>query len=138
MFDLLPTFARLAGGRVPTDRVIDGKDIWPLISGQPGAKSPHEAFFFYSSRRLEAVRSGKWKLHLPHEYRSLEESGTGGQPGRYVQRRIGQALFDLERDIGEQHDVSANHPEIVKRLADMAREFERDLRANARPPGRVQ
>jgi len=137
MFDLLPTFAGLAGGRVPIDRVIDGRDIWPLMSGQPGAKSPHDAFFFYRSRRLEAVRSGKWKLHLPHEYRSIEESGTGGEPGRYIQRKIGQALFDLRRDIGEQHDVSADHPEIVTRLADMAREFGRDLRANSRPPGRV-
>jgi len=137
MFDLLPTFAGLAGGRVPTDRVIDGKDIWPLISGQPGAKSPHEAFFFYNSRRLEAVRSGNWKLHLPHEYRSIEEYGTGGEPGRYVQRRIGQVLFDLERDVGEQHDVSANHREIVERLADMAREFDRELKRNTRLPGRV-
>jgi len=137
MFDLLPTFAGLAGGRVPTDRVIDGKDIWPLISGQPGAKSPHDAFFFYGSRRLEAVRSGNWKLHLPHEYGSLEEAGTGGEPGRYIRRRIGQALFDLERDIGEQHDVSANNPEIVERLADMAREFDRDLRAHTRSPGKV-
>ena len=137
MFDLLPTFAGLAGGRVPTDRVIDGKDIWPLISGQPGAKSPHEAFFFYRSRRLEAVRSGKWKLHLPHEYRSIEEYGTGGEPGRYIQRKIGQALFDLEQDIGEQRDVSANHPDIVKSLADMARRFDRELKANTRPPGKV-
>ena len=122
---------------MPTDRVIDGKDIWPLMAGQPGAKSPHDVFFFYSSGRLEAVRSGTWKLHLPHEYSSLEESGTGGDPGRYIRRRIGQALFDLERDIGEQHDVSASNPEIVKRLADAAREFDRDLRANTRPPGKV-
>jgi len=137
MFDLLPTFVGLAGGEVPTDRVIDGKDIWPLMSARPGARSPHDAFFFYAGRRLDAVRSGKWKLHLPHAYNSLAEPGTGGQPGRYVQKKIGLALFDLERDVGEQHDVGADHPDIVQRLEEMAREFDRELKATARPPGRA-
>jgi len=137
MFDLLPTFAGLAGGELPTDRAIDGKNIWPVISAQPGAKSPHDAFFFYRGRELQGVRSGKWKLHLPHAYRSLAEPGSGGQPGRYVQKRIGRALFDLERDIGEQHDVSADRPDIVRRLEGIAREFDRELKATARPAGRV-
>jgi arylsulfatase A len=33
--DLLPTFANLAGAELPSDRIIDGRDIWPLMSGQP-------------------------------------------------------------------------------------------------------
>ena len=59
--DLLPTFAYLAGGAPPADRVIDGKDIRPLLRGEAGAKSPHEAFYYYHRDRLEAVRSGPWK-----------------------------------------------------------------------------
>src|SRR5205823_11713438 len=43
--DLLPTFVRLAGAEVPRDRIIDGRDIWPLMSAQPGATTPHEAYF---------------------------------------------------------------------------------------------
>ena len=136
-FDLFPTMARLAGAAPPSDRVIDGKDIWPLMSAQPGAPSPHEAFFFYRQNTLEAVRCGKWKLHLAHEYRSLVEPGSGGQPGRYEKKKIDKALFDLEHDIGEQHDVSAQHPELVERLTAMAHEFRLELKANARRPGRV-
>jgi len=64
--DLLPTFAGLAGAKVPDDRTIDGKDILPLLTGAPGARSPHEAFYYYNYLRLNAVRSGKWKLVLPH------------------------------------------------------------------------
>ena len=138
MFDLLPTFARLAGAEVPSDRVIDGKDIWPLTSGQPGAQSPHDAFYFYRGNQLQAVRSGNWKLHLPHDYRSLDTPGAGGRPGPYVKKQIGKALFDLENDIGEQRDLSLEHPEVVQRLEAMARQFDKDLKATARPPGRIE
>jgi len=144
--DILPTVAKLTGAELPAHR-IDGKDIWPLMTGVPGAKSPHEAFFYYRSFALEAVRSGKWKLHLPHSYRTLagRPGGTGGQPAKYEQAKIGPALFDLENDIGEQHDVSARHPAIVKRLMAMADEMRQDLGdsakkmtgQNRRPPGRI-
>ena len=63
--DVLPTIAKLVGAKLPGDRIIDGRDIWPIMSGQPGAKSPHEAFFYYRLNELQAVRSGPWKLRLP-------------------------------------------------------------------------
>ncbi|MGB0292355.1 MAG: sulfatase family protein [Luteolibacter sp.] len=73
IMDLLPTFVQKAGGKVPNDRVIDGKDVWPLLTGEKGAKSPHEAFFYYKRHtagkvregRIEGVRVGKWKLRVP-------------------------------------------------------------------------
>jgi arylsulfatase A len=144
--DILPTMTKLAGAKLP-DSPIDGKDIWPLISGQPGANSPHEAFFYYNGWALEAVRSGKWKLHLPHGYRTLagRSGGTGGIPAKYEQGKIGTVLFDLENDIGEQHDVSAKHPEVVKRLLSLVERMREDLGDSAkkmtgkgrRPPGRI-
>jgi len=144
--DILPTFAKLAGAELPSRR-IDGKDIWPLMSGERGAKSSHEAFFYYRGYALEAVRSGKWKLHLPHSYRSLggRKGGTGGQPVKYEQAKIGLALFDLEKDIGEQHDASAQYPDVVKRLLGFAERMREDLGdsakkmtgKNRRPPGRI-
>jgi len=144
--DILPTVAKLTGAQLPA-HTIDGKNIWPLMSGKPGAKSPHEAFFYYRGFGLEAVRSGKWKLHLPHSYRSLggRKGGTGGQPVKYEQAKIGLALFDLERDIGEQHDVSARYPDVVKRLLGLAEQMREDLGdsakkmkgKNRRPPGRL-
>jgi len=144
--DILPTVAKLTGAALPA-HTIDGKDIWPLMTGAPGAKSPHEAFFYYRGFALEAVRSGKWKLHLPHSYRTLagRPGGTGGQPAKYEQGKIGAELFNLENDIGEQHDVSARHPAIVKRLMAFADQMRQDIGdsakkmtgQNRRPPGRL-
>ena len=114
--DLYPTFAHLAGAEAPTDRVIDGKDIWALVSGRPGARSPHEAFFYYSSNgSLSAVRSGQWKLHL----------------------KAKTELYDLSADVGEQTNVAAEHPDDVDRLTKMANQFDAQLKKDARPVGRV-
>jgi len=73
--DLLPTIARITGAEVPQDRIIDGKDIWPLMSGVPDAVTPHEAFFYYWPDQLHAVRSGRWKLHVHRpEWKGLEHA----------------------------------------------------------------
>ncbi len=84
--DLLPTLARLAGAELP-DHTIDGKDIWPLLSGQDGAESPHEAYYMYYGRQLQAIRMGDWKLHFPHGYRTMagRPGGKGGIPTKYSQ-----------------------------------------------------
>jgi len=144
--DVLPTLAKLAGAQLP-NRTIDGKDIRPLMLGEQGAKSPHEAFFYYNGWALEAVRSGKWKLHLPHGYRTLagRPGGTGGKPVKYEQAKIGMSLFDLKNDIGEQHDVSAQHPDVVERLLRLVDRMREDLGDSTkkmtgkgrRPPGRI-
>ena len=112
MMDVLPTFVKLAGGTVPADRKIDGGDIWPLLAAQPGAKSPHESFLYYRGLKLEAVRSGPWKLRL-----------VNGQ------------LFNLDTDIGESKDVAAENPEIVKRLQTLAEATKDDLGPDEYGPG---
>jgi arylsulfatase A len=144
--DILPTLANLAGASLP-DRKIDGKDIWPLIEGRPGAENPHEAFFYYQGWTLEAVRSGPWKLHFPHTYRTLggRPGGTGGIPVKYEQARIDLALYNLANDIGEEHNVADQHPDVVERLERLADAMRADLGDAAkkmegtgrRPPGKV-
>jgi arylsulfatase A len=144
--DVLPTVARLAGAELPKHK-IDGLDIWPLLSGEPGAKSPHEALYFYWDRGLQAVRSGKWKLHFPHAYRTLggKPGGKGGQPVPYEQANTDLALYDLEADIGERNNVAAQHPDVVERLKQLAEVARGDLGDSAtkregvgvRQPGRV-
>jgi arylsulfatase A len=94
--------------------------VWPLLSGQPGARSPHEAFFYFWGRELQAIRSGPWKLHLEHSYRTVTAPGTGGRPGQGTARTIGVELYDLSRDPGESTDVAAAHPEVVARLRALA------------------
>ena len=113
--DLLPTLTALAGGTLPSDRVIDGKNIWPLMAGKPGAKTPHDAYYYYRGRNLQAVRSGKWKL---------------------VHRKDVE-LYDLEQDIGEKENLAAEYPDVVQRLTRRMEQFDEQLKANARPPGRV-
>src|SRR5262249_7766610 len=119
--DLLPTIARLTGAKLPAHK-IDGKDIWPLLSGQPGAKSPQEAYYFYWHRHLQGVRSGQWKLYFPRSYPSLAggPAGKDGKPAPYKQIKAGLELYDLEADVGEKTDVAAKHPEVVKRLQALA------------------
>jgi arylsulfatase A-like enzyme len=127
--DVLPTFARLAGASVPTDRVIDGKDVWPLLSGQDGAKTPHEAFFYCRGERLEAVRSGPWKLHL------ARREGPPGTKPKAVDVPV--QLYDLQADIGETRNVAAEHPDVVQRLTALAEQFRADLLTQKRPPGKA-
>jgi len=144
--DLLPTFALLAGTNAPGDRIIDGRDISPLMRGVPGAKSPHEALFVYWDRGLQAVRSGQWKLHFPHDYVKPNPPGGGGRPGKYARPQIGLELFDLESDIEEARNVAAEHPEVVARLQQLAQQCRDDLgdaatRSNGsglRPVGRTE
>lgn len=126
--DILPTVAHLIGATLP-DLRIDGKNIAPLIQGEPDAKSPHEAYYFYCGRELQAVRAGKWKLHFPHGYKTLggQPGGTGGVPVKYNQTKIGLSLFNLEEDIGETTNVAGQHPEVVKRIQELAKEMRKEL-----------
>ncbi|MCZ6673118.1 MAG: sulfatase [Verrucomicrobia bacterium] len=113
--DLLPTFAKLAGAEIPSDRVLDGKDIWPVLTGK--SKSPHEVFFYHKANELAAVRSGKWKLHV-----------KDGSP---------EALYDLETDISESQNRLENHESVTKRLLVYIETFQQDLAQNSRPAGFV-
>jgi len=109
--DLLPTFAFLGGGKVPTDRVIDGLDVTALLKGVDGATSPHEALFYHSGDTLRAVRSGPWKLFRQGE------------------------LYHLDKDIGETKNVIEEHPDVVARLQGYMDAFEKELATNSRPVG---
>lgn len=144
--DILPTITNLAGGKLPEHK-IDGHDIFPLMTGEEGAKSPTDVFYCYYSGELRAVRSGKWKLHFPHKYRTLagKPGGTGGEPTPYARAEIGLELFDLENDLSETTNVAGKYPDVVKRLEGLAEKGREDLGdklTNAvgkgvREPGRV-
>lgn len=112
MMDILPTFVKLAGGSPPADRKLDGGDIWPILAGEPGAKSPHDVFYYYRGLKLQAVRSGPWKLHLAQ-----------------------QTLYNLETDIGESTNVTAANPQVVRRLRALADQMKDDLGLDGIGPG---
>lgn len=116
MIDILPTLVSLGGGKVPTDRKLDGMDLTPLLMGQKDAKG-HEAYFYYNARAreggiLEAVRAGTWKLET--------KSGK---------------LYDLKKDIGESKDVAADNAEMVTKLKAYAEQARADLGDGNEGPG---
>lgn len=133
--DVLPTFVKLAGGTVPADHKIDGKDIWPLLSGQ-SQTSPHNALYYFNGLRLQAVRSGPWKL-------AIAPQGTGRGKGPMTPATFDKPrLYNLDDDIGERTNVAAQNPEIVARLQGLIRQMGGDLGITGngpgvRPPGRV-
>lgn len=116
--DLMPTIARLANADVPAERVIDGYDIWPIMSGHTDAESPYtdRPLYFYIDDSLQAVRLGPWKLHIPHTYLGVKEPGSGGDVGEYEIRKIKLSLYNLEEDPGETQNVAEDNPEIVDQL----------------------
>jgi arylsulfatase A-like enzyme len=115
----MPTLARLGGTKAPSDRIIDGKNIWSLMTGQRGAKSPHEAFYYYKIDQLQAVRSGKWKLHLPYKIKERKQEKAAS----YAPLK----LYDLEADIGETNSIAGRYPDVVKRLLALAEKARDDL-----------
>lgn len=127
--DLLPTIANITGSSLPKNK-IDGHDITALISGEVGAKSPTKEFFYYKGWNLEAIRSGMWKLHLPHDYNQVinsEELNGHGQRRKNIKSKIELSLFDLSTDIGETTNIADQNPEIVKALLAKIETMKKDL-----------
>jgi arylsulfatase A-like enzyme len=138
----------LAGADLPP-RKIDGLDVWPILRGDRGATNPHAAYFiYYNQGDLLAVRSGDWKLFLPHTSQTLggKLGGTNGVPAPYQRLAVGTELYNLRQDPAERVNVIADHPEVRDRLlalAEGAREELGDRRlqrvgSGVRPPGRVE
>lgn len=119
--DLTPTIANLAGASLPKDRVIDGHDIWPLMS-QDEAISPHEAYFYYKGTRVSAVRSGRWKLRI-----------TPANSKKNISEKI--ELFDLQNDISESVNLAEQHSHKVTELKELARKFNDRLVRSSRSIG---
>jgi arylsulfatase A-like enzyme len=124
--DMMPTVAKMIGAEVPGDRVIDGRDIGPLLRGEANAKSPHDAFFFFRNGALEAVRAGDWKLHV----QVVDAKGAA------VEVKTG-TLFNLKTDIGESKDVADQNAAVVERMREQSRQFVEDLRLHSREAGRM-
>lgn len=125
--DIYATFAELAGVPLPSDRVVDGLSLWPLLNGKQ-TKSARDTFLYYSgevfykaadgrprhSSKLEAIREGRWKFWLT----------TG-------------ALYDLQEDLGENRDMGKFHPDVIERLRRKAEAMDAAIQKNPRPLGEL-
>jgi arylsulfatase A-like enzyme len=111
--DLLPTFAKLANVELP-QQPIDGCDVRPIILGEQSMKSPWDerGFMYYRQDQLQAVRSGPWKLYLPLAAKYVSNAKkTAPTP---------LALYNVRDDVSETQEVSAEHPDVVRRLTSLA------------------
>jgi arylsulfatase A-like enzyme len=143
--DVLPTVAKLINAKLPAHK-LDGRDISPLLRGDPHALSPHEVYWGYYQKELQMVRDRQWKLVLPHRYRSLKgPPGQDGKPNGYAEVVAEKGLYDLKHDLGEQQNLLDQYPEIAARLekaAAAAREELGDRITNqtgsgVRPAGKI-
>ena len=116
--DLFPTLASLSSSNIPNDLLMDGMDIGKHLLSPETVKLPERPFYFYARNgKIEAIRLGKWKLHL--------EKSKG-----WNQKEDGLfqvSLYNLELDIGEENNVVDHFSEIVKKLTDMLKEFDENL-----------
>ncbi|HXR78521.1 MAG TPA: sulfatase [Bryobacteraceae bacterium] len=126
LMDLFPTCVEIAGGTLPPDRVIDGKSLVDFMEGK--APSPEHEFFYYSGRRLFAVRAGNWKVHFIRRKR-----GPKGHLSTPVYCHPPE-LYNLEKDPGERDNVAADHPDLIERLSRIALNFQASMDPGKLPP----
>ncbi len=109
-YDIFPTFLRLAGGELATDRVYDGVDIWPLLSGQ-GAVERTEPFVWVYFDQVTSLRDGDWKLHVAQREKRLETP----------------ELYNVKTDPQESKPMNDAHPEVLARLLEKVTAYEANL-----------
>ena len=128
--DLFPTMARIIDAELP-ELPIDGRNAISVLTSEQGATSPQDVYLFYYGRNnLEAVQWGRWRLHLPHTYRSMEgrPGGTGGKPTAYtygIEQPL--ALYDIILDPGETTDVKGAHADVVSQMLELVESARADL-----------
>jgi len=126
--DLLPTAVALAGGTLPEQPVIDGRDLSPLLLGKT-KDSPRGVHYYFSSYQLQAVRQGPWKLAIAPQHETM---GRGTEPDADTKA---PRLYDLDTEIGEKTNVADSHPEIVAKLTALAEKMNAEI-GGANPTAR--
>ncbi|MCX7048934.1 MAG: sulfatase [Candidatus Sumerlaeota bacterium] len=118
--DLLPTAVALAGGKVPAEPVIDGRDLSPLLFGKT-KESQREAHYYFSGYQLQAVRQGPWKLAIAAQKETMGRNSAADASGSAFR------LYNLDEEIGEQTSVADKHPEIVAKLRALGEKMNNEI-----------
>ncbi len=118
--DMLPTFAKLAGATMPTDRVIDGKDVSALLI-ETNAKSPHQLMFY----EFEGIRRGPWKV-VRHGNANHTHSGY-----------TTVELYNLDDDLGEEKNLADQYPVMMQELIDLLNKHQKSVESGRRPAASV-
>lgn len=125
--DIFATIADITGAKLPENKIIDGKSIWPLLTDQKGAESPHDIYFAYTGKNLQYIRKGEWKLHLPRTPEAIPFY-SGHKWGRGTIDDLKEPLlFDLEKDVSEHSNEAGLYPAIVNELSKEAEKVRTEL-----------
>ncbi len=110
--DLLPTFAKLTGAKLP-GKPLDGIDLWPVLSGKQ-TLIEREALLYFDGWHAQCIRKGNYKLHVARYNSQVYSPAPAG--GRVNLPLANPELYDLSIDPAESYDIAPEKPEIVKEL----------------------
>jgi arylsulfatase A-like enzyme len=131
--DVLPTFARLVGAELPSDRILDGRDITPLMFNAQAGPVRETHLYFTANQTLAAIRQGDWKLIMaPPTNRKAD------QPGQKGKDSFDLVLYNLANDPAEATNVAENNPQIVAKLRAEAQRSEAEIKEHRRPAGQIK
>ena len=130
--DLFTTLTDIAGGKTPTDRIIDGVDQTDFLTGKRET-SNRDAFPVYVFNDLAAVKWKDWKRHFfwkpePDNFRASKNQ---------TPREVVQKLFNLRSDPKEEFDVFWSYADIVKATDTYAVDFQKTLEQEPPVPPRA-
>lgn len=114
--DLLPTFAKLADVQLPSDRVYDGYDIFPVLSGT--GKSKRDVVFYYRGTEVFAVRKGAYKAHFITQPEYGSNVKTVQDP---------PLLYNLNVDPSEKYNIAEEHPDIIQEIKQVLAEHHKTV-----------
>jgi arylsulfatase A-like enzyme len=105
--DLFATALAMAGLDAPDDRIVDGRNLLPLLT-EESSDEVRDAYFFYRGTKLYAVRMGSWKAHFITQW--------AYEPDDEYTEHDPPLLFDLDHDPSEQFNLAEENPEVIARI----------------------
>ncbi len=105
--DLFTTALAMGGVDIPQDRIIDGKNLLPLLKGTNNDEV-RETYFYYRGEQIYAVRLGPWKAHFITQWEYTPDN-------QYTEHET-PLLFNLDHDPSEQYNLAEQHPEIIAQV----------------------
>lgn len=132
--DLFSTSLALANVKPPSNGIIDGVNLMPLLTGEKQKVRDYVWFYFYRSNRLSAVRYDQWKLEFytqpGYRYKKLENIGTKliyvpieNQPNKHDP----PLLFNINVDPSEKYNVAEKHPKVIKQIEEKVKIFKKNM-----------
>jgi len=123
--DIFPTVLDWLGLPLPTDRLIDGKSLRPML--EQGAPSPNDYLYYFAGEDLMAVRDEKYKYH---DTRPLVYIQSGMRFS--IGPDKGPWLFDFDTDFNESYDISMLLPEVGQRMQAALKKKRLEMETNKR------